>query len=82
MGKGILIADLGISEFHTTLEQYLNYLQAMEEQEPTRTGYLAVPADTYKLSKASVEMLPIIMCSRLVKRFTEDSVSKGHVPDS
>lgn len=36
------------SEFHTALGQYLNYRQALEEQEPDRTVYLAVPAETYK----------------------------------
>lgn len=42
------IADSDISEFHTALGQYLNYVQAMEDQEPNRTVYLAVPLDTYK----------------------------------
>jgi hypothetical protein len=42
------IADSDISEFHTALGQYLNYVQATEEQEPERIVYLAVPSDTYK----------------------------------
>jgi hypothetical protein len=42
------IADSDISEFHTALGQYLNYSQAIEEQEPNRSLYLAVPVDTYK----------------------------------
>lgn len=41
------IADSDISEFHTALGQYLNYRQALEEQEPNRTVYLAVPVETY-----------------------------------
>ncbi|MBJ7899216.1 MAG: hypothetical protein GC158_04645 [Cyanobacteria bacterium RI_101] len=30
------ITDLEISEFHTALGQYLNYVQALEEEEPDR----------------------------------------------
>ena len=36
-----------ISEFHAALGQYLNYQQALEEQDPERELYLAVPQDTY-----------------------------------
>ena len=36
-----------ISEFHTALGQYLDYEQALEEQEPSRVLYLAVPGDIY-----------------------------------
>lgn len=42
------IADSDISEFHTALGQYLNYAQAIAEQELDRTVYLAIPVDTYK----------------------------------
>lgn len=42
------VADSDISEFHTALGQYLNYAQAIEEQEPNRTVYLAIPVDTYQ----------------------------------
>ena len=39
-----------ISEFHTTLGQFLNYLMAIEvSDEPERTLYLAVPRDTYQM---------------------------------
>ncbi len=41
------IADSDISEFHVALGQYLNYLQALELQDPERILYLAVPIDTY-----------------------------------
>ncbi len=41
------IADSDISEFHMALGQYLNYCQVIEEQEPDRTVYLAVPTETY-----------------------------------
>jgi XisH protein len=41
------VADSDISEFHTALGQYLNYAQALEEQEPEYKLYLAVPEETY-----------------------------------
>ena len=37
-----------IAEFHTALGQFLNYQTALDEQEPDRVLYLAVPSDTYK----------------------------------
>ena len=42
------ISDSDISEFHAALGQYLNYLQALEEKEPDRALYLAVPVDSYR----------------------------------
>lgn len=42
------IGDSDISAFHTALGQYLNYCQALEEQEPDRIVYLAVPFETYQ----------------------------------
>jgi XisH protein len=42
------IADSDISEFHTALGQYLNYAQALEDEEPDRILYLAVPVETYE----------------------------------
>lgn len=36
-----------ISDFHTALGQFLNYRLALEEQDPQRILYLAVPEDTY-----------------------------------
>ncbi len=41
------LTDSDISEFHVALGQYLNYLQALEDKEPDRTLYLAVPVETY-----------------------------------
>ncbi|MBV7339730.1 XisH family protein [Chloroflexi bacterium TSY] len=41
------IGDSDISAFHTALGQYLNYCQALEEQEPERVVYLAMPIETY-----------------------------------
>lgn len=41
------IASFDINEFHTALGQYLNYCQALEENEPDRIVYLAVPYETY-----------------------------------
>ena len=40
------VSDSDVSEFHTALGQYLNYRQALEEQEPDRIIYLAVPTVT------------------------------------
>jgi hypothetical protein len=37
-----------LSEFHTALGQYLNYRQVLEDQDPTRKLFLAVPQDTFK----------------------------------
>lgn len=42
------IGDSDISAFHTALGQYLNYCQALEEQEPGRIVYLAIPIETYQ----------------------------------
>ncbi|NEO83870.1 MAG: fatty-acid oxidation protein subunit alpha [Spirulina sp. SIO3F2] len=42
------IAESTIYEFHMALGQYLNYVQALEEQEPERVAYLAVPVETYQ----------------------------------
>jgi XisH protein len=42
------IADSDISEFHTALGQYLNYVQALEDEDPDRILYLAVPIETYE----------------------------------
>ncbi|NEP89751.1 MAG: fatty-acid oxidation protein subunit alpha [Okeania sp. SIO2C2] len=42
------IADSDISSFHTALGQYLNYCQALEEQEADRIVYLAIPVETYQ----------------------------------
>jgi hypothetical protein len=41
------ITDSDISEFHTALGQYLNYVQALEEKEPDRVLHLAIPLETY-----------------------------------
>jgi XisH protein len=42
------ITDSDISEFHAALGQYLNYLQALEDKEPDRVLYLAVPIETHR----------------------------------
>lgn len=41
------ITDSDISEFHVALGQYLNYIQALEDEDPDRVLYLAVPLETY-----------------------------------
>jgi hypothetical protein len=37
-----------LSEFRTALGQYANYRQVLEDQDPTRKLFLAVPPDTFK----------------------------------
>lgn len=37
-----------VSEFHTALGQFLNYRFALQEKEPSRVLYLAVPIDIYQ----------------------------------
>jgi len=41
------MSDSDISEFHTAVGQYLNYQQALDEQDPLRQLYLAISADIY-----------------------------------
>ncbi|MEQ9668022.1 XisH family protein [Coleofasciculus sp. G2-EDA-02] len=42
------ITPSNISEFHTAVGQFLNYRVALEEQQPDRVLYLAVPLGAYK----------------------------------
>lgn len=62
--KSFLGASL-VSEFHTALGQYLNYQYALQEREPDRLLYLAVPRDIYR----TFFMLPfaqgIITCHQM-----------------
>jgi hypothetical protein len=44
--KSFLAASV-VSEFHTALGQFLNYRFALQEKDPTRVLYLAVPLDIY-----------------------------------
>lgn len=41
-------SNSAVSDFHTALGQFLNYQIALEENEPERLLYLAVPIDTYE----------------------------------
>lgn len=41
------VTDSDISEFHAALGQYLNYVQALEDKDPSRILYLAIPLETY-----------------------------------
>lgn len=41
------IGNSTISEFHAAIGQFLNYRIALEEKEPERQLYLAVPLDIY-----------------------------------
>ncbi len=42
------LGSSAINEFHTALGQYLNYQVALEDQQPGRVLYLAVPVETYE----------------------------------
>ncbi|WP_211176352.1 element excision factor XisH family protein [Brasilonema sp. UFV-L1] len=42
------LAPSTISEFHTAVGQFINYRIALEDDDPERTLYLAVPLDIYK----------------------------------
>ena len=42
------VANSVISDFHTALGQCLNYQIMLEEMEPDRTLFLAVPVDVYE----------------------------------
>jgi hypothetical protein len=42
------LAPSTISEFHTAIGQFINYRIALEDDDPERTLYLAVPLDIYK----------------------------------
>lgn len=43
------VASSLVSEFHTALGQFLNYRLVLEEQDPGRILFLAVPFETYNL---------------------------------
>jgi len=45
--KTSFLGASSISEFHTALGQFFNYRLTLEEKEPDRTLYLAVPLNTY-----------------------------------
>lgn len=45
--KSFIGASL-LSEFHTAVDQFMNYRMALAKQDADRVLYLAVPKDTYK----------------------------------
>jgi len=45
--KSFLAAST-VSEFHSAIGQFINYHIALEEEEPDRTLFLAIPTETYK----------------------------------
>jgi hypothetical protein len=42
------LAASAISEFHTAIGQFINYRIALEDNDPERLLYLAIPTDIYK----------------------------------
>lgn len=59
------VAPSVISEFHTAVGQYIDYRIALEDEDPERELYLAVPADTY----TSFFQLP----------FTQRVITRNHI---
>jgi glucose-6-phosphate 1-dehydrogenase len=57
------VADSDISAFHTALGQYLNYCQALEEQQSNRIVYLAIPSETYE------DFFQLSFIQRALKRY-------------
>lgn len=43
------LANSPVSEFHTALGQFLNYRLALEQSDPKRVLFLAVPFDAYNI---------------------------------
>ncbi len=41
------VGDSPVSEFHTAVGQYLDYLPGLEENDPERTLYLSIPLEVY-----------------------------------
>ncbi len=60
------LSKSAISEFHTALGQYLNYHEALQNLQPDRKLFLAVPSDAYN----TFFQLP----------FTQDSLKKYQIP--
>lgn len=57
------ISGSDISEFHTTLGQYLNYRLALEINELEKIVYLAVPNETYK------DFFQLLFIQRIVRNY-------------
>jgi len=57
-----------ISEFHATLGQFINYKLALEEEQPERILYLAIPDEIYQayfhrpLTQKVVERMEMKLC--------------------
>ena len=61
------IAASDVNEFHTVLGQYLNYCQALEENESDRIVYLAVPHETY------LDFFQLAFVQRTLQRYPSGS---------
>lgn len=57
------IASSLISEFHTALGQFLNYQFVLEEREPQRALYLAIPMDAYR------EFFSLDITQKIIQRY-------------
>ena len=60
------LSDSNISEFHTALGQFINYRFSLQQVEPERVLYLAVPKEIYKS----------FFCRSLVKQIWQEQQLK------
>jgi len=71
--------DSPMYDFHLALGQFLNYRMTLEENEPNRVLYLAVPLDTYQsffqrpLPKAAVQRHQLKL---IVYRIKKEEIAK------
>jgi hypothetical protein len=52
------VAASVLADFHTALGQFLNYRLALDEEQPQRTLYLAMPVSVYPRSSRSLSRRP------------------------
>ena len=62
------LAESLVNEFHTVLGQYLDYETGLEEKEPDRAIYLALPQRVWK----QIQKLPFLL--RVLDKFSVDMI--------
>lgn len=60
------IGSSAISEFHTALGQFINYRTVLDQKQPERKLYLAVPRITYE-TFFKLELIQIVIQSQNIK---------------
>ncbi len=68
------IGASNISEFHTAIGQFFNYRLALEEQEPERILYLAVPLGVYRAF--FLQFIKIVIQRYQLKLIIYDSIEE------